>query len=149
MGPASATSFSHQQPTTPELQWFSNYITAPNLSCLQHLSTDCTENTPFIIAVCLCCCRNMLVCRAITSQQLLYTCLFRGRCLARGLHTGILYTENVYNFFKYSKAENMTGCEIPIKQYPVSCEGVGALANVVLDSNLFYFLCPKWVHTVV
>jgi hypothetical protein len=78
----------------------------------------------------------MLVCGAVTYQQLLYNCLFRSRCLATGLHARILHTENMYNFIKYSKAENMTGCEIPVKQYPVSC-GV-ALANVQFYVHIYF-----------
>jgi hypothetical protein len=35
------------------------------------------------------CLATAIVCRAITQQRLFYSCLFRGRCLATGLHTTV------------------------------------------------------------
>jgi hypothetical protein len=59
---------------------------------LRHLGTDCTENTVPLL-LCNCFRGNMLVCEAVTQQRLLYRYLFRGRCLATGLHGTILYRE--------------------------------------------------------
>jgi hypothetical protein len=111
---ASATSFSQQQ------QQSSNYFTnqlsltdstnsptdwlLTNFSCLLHLNTDRTENTVSLL-LCHFCIRVCLGSHVITIQSLtcngrwlqchylqllLYSHLFRDRCLATGLHTTIL-----------------------------------------------------------
>jgi hypothetical protein len=51
------------------------------------------------VAVSNCCCAEMLVCEAVTQLQLLYSCFFRGRCLATGLYA-IIFTivRSVYTY---------------------------------------------------
>jgi hypothetical protein len=51
-----------------------------------HNISSQTAQKPLFIWECNCCRGNMLVCAAVTWQRLLYSCLFRGRCLATGLH---------------------------------------------------------------
>jgi hypothetical protein len=109
-----------------------NHSTHLILVRLKHLNTDRIENTVPLLQ-CNCFDGNMLLCGAVTYQQLLYSCLFRGRCLATCLHVTIWSTCKVGQ--RLDRNRNECAWNIA-SQHHIRLEVCSYTCPIVLDSVL-------------